>query len=207
MKNRFFIHPYVVKRLLVLLLISFLVSWTFFFLYIAFTSFIFFLFRKKKIDEAKLRSSDNSLVLSPISGHARIKESGGKFRITIGMGVFRGFGVAMPFEGEVTSFIETSENISLFNFLPLRKSKIIVTMKSELFGELKIVLMRTGFIFRPSVWVRSGDRALVGAYIGFIPFGGKVVIEMKNSVNLLIKDKSKVLTAQTLLASNRIEND
>lgn len=125
----------------------------------------------------------------------------------INMGVLEGYGVAMPFEGDITSFIETSEDTSFFNFIPLRKSKLIVSVKSETFGSAKIVLMRTGFIFRPYIWVRSGDRGLVGAYIGFIPFGGKVVIEMKNSVNLLVKDNTKVKIAETLLASNRIEHD
>lgn len=203
MKNKFFIHPEISKRLLALLLISFLVSFKFFLAFLMFVALLYFLFRKTHIDEGKLRSSDNSILLAPISGNSSVKVSGGKARVTIKVGFFKGFGVSMPFDGEVNSYFETNESLTLLKFLPVRRTKIILVLKSKLFGETKFILMRTGFIFRPRIWVRSGDKGLVGAYLGFLPFGGKIVIEMKDTVKILTKNNNKAVALATLIASNR----
>ena len=205
MKKRFFIHSDISKKIIALLFISFLVSFQFFLAFFVFLSVLFYFFRIPTIDEGRMRSSDDSILLAPVSGRTKVKVSGGKARVTIKVGYLSGFGVSMPFEGEVISYIETNENKNLFNFFPVRKSKIIVVLKSKLFGETKFVLMRTGFIFRPRIWVRSGDKGLVGAYIGYIPFGGEVVIEVEDTVNLLINEKDRVSALTTLIASHRIK--
>lgn len=162
------------------------------------------MFRRIRIDEAKLSSSDDSILLSPVNGRARVKTSiDDKSIVTIKIGLFRGYGVAMPFNGEVVSHIETNEQFKVFGLIPSRKVKNILVLKSREFGEVKVILIRPRNLLKSKIWVRSGDKGLAGAYIGYMPFAGKVVIEMKKSVNILLKEKGKVAALSTLIASNR----
>lgn len=204
MIKKSFIHSNTLKRLIIVIIILFFFSKKLFFIFLFLMILFFFLFRKKRLDERKLSSTDDSILLAPISGKASLKKSGGKMRVTIKMALFKGYGISMPFNGDILSSFETSEKLK---FLPLRKSRVIVVLKSEVFGEIKFAISRTDFIFKPKVWVRSGDKGVVGAYVGFLPFGGKIVIEMKETVSILLKNNDNVVALATMIASNGIKND
>lgn len=207
MKKYFFLDPNLFKRISALLFILFFLSFKTFLIVLLFSILWLYLFRRIKHDDAKIRATDDSIFLSPASGTVRVKKSGKVTKVYLRVNLLGGYGISMPFSGDVTSYFETTEMIKIFNFIPIKRTKIVVTLKSDVLGQAKFIISRQGLIFEPFVWVRSGDKGLVGAYLGYLPFGGKLVIEIEKDLNLLVKDNDRVQALLTLLASSRTKND
>ena len=50
----------------------------------------------------------------------------------------------------------------------------LMTMLNREVGEFHLFVARSGFLRRPRLYVRAGDRGRMGANLGFLPFGGIV---------------------------------
>lgn len=207
MKKYLFLDQNLYKKMLALLFIFFFLSFKYFSIILILTIAWLFLFRKVKYDIAQIRATDESIFLAPASGVVKVIDAGSITKIFLRMSFLQGYGISMPFSGDILSYFHTSEVTKLLRIIPLRRTKIIVGIKSDTLGQTKFIISRRGIIFHPYIWVRSGDKGLVGAYLGYLPFGGKIVIEIENDLNLIVKNKEHVQALMTLLASSRTTND
>ncbi len=108
----------------------------------------------------------------------------------------------MPAEGEVLSFLESTEDIKFAGLLPMTASKKQIILNTTKLGRIKVVIIDNYFFYRARLWGRPGDLISLGASIGYLPFGGKVVIEFSDKMNVLVKESDTVQTSRTLIASN-----
>ena len=177
------------------------VSWLFGFTFISFlialvTTGLCFLFRRRQIDLSELRLSEELLVMSPISGknlhHNKIEN-----QLSLKMKLSSGFGVYMPITGEVTDFKEEF----------VKKNRFITSYASSLTledGQNNIfVLSFTSKLhyFRPRIAVRAGDRGKLGATIGYLPFGGNVLLDFDDKSKVTFQAKDRLIATQTVVAN------
>lgn len=156
---------------------------------------ILFLYRKKQVDFAEHRALEDNLILSPVSGvFEEIYEKNNSKRIVIRMYPWDSYGIYMPFYGQVNNFYHKSTQRTFGN------SKTVLEIGSNLVKKVKLKI-KTNFFNKPIFHIASGDRASRGAFLGYFPLGGKILVEVPVECDILIKKGDKVLSQQTILAS------
>lgn len=206
MNIRFFLKSSLIYKLICVFLLLIFIDFTIAVLFLLFLIGLLILFRKNEISEANYRTVDSSLFLSPIDGHVtNFKENNDSLAISVPF--YRNYGVCMPITGTVVSFFETIRPIVNLGPLKLFKIKVSLKINSEEMGAIGLKISNLSLVRKSNIWVRSGDIALRGAYIGYLPFGGKIVIELKENLKVLIKKNTKVQAMRTILASYGSNND
>ncbi len=205
MKEMFFISRRRIRRSVALLFILLFISLKLFSLVMCSAILILYLFRRKKTRETHIDRTDNSLFFAPMTGDLSLIKSEGHEEISIKSKMFRGFDILMPLKGEIIDYQESNIFQSSFPFSPLKQRKISFLIKSDEGEEIQLHLSRTGLLFHPQIWVKSGDRALLGATLGYLPFGGKLNIEINNNMNIVVTNKKNIESLVTLIASIRTD--
>jgi hypothetical protein len=163
-----------------------------FFVWIFFILLLVFLFRKKKLDLNSKRTLEPNMFYSPVSGTvSKVRLSSEKIQVVIRSRVFNNYGVYLPINGLVES--KNIENDEINTVLIVESQKIFLK-QTPLFK-----------LFKGIIYVSSGDRGMLGANIGYLPFGGKTVIELPKRSEVLVREGDKVESFQTLLSNIPLE--
>ena len=80
------------------------------------------------------------------------------------------------------------------------KTKSFYKLDSYNKSNVKIKIFGLSAFRKPEVFVRAGDRASTGGLIGYLPYGGKIVISVPKLAEILVKPGERVTSFQTLLA-------
>ncbi len=157
------------------------------FLWVIFVLFLFFLFRKVPFEITDKRTLESNVYVSPVSGTVKnIYKSDLKCFVEVRVGFLNEYGIYLPLSTAISSTnFDKSQSLVEFSF----KGQALRLSFSSL----------TSF-FSCRLFVESGDRGSLGANIGYLPFGGKTVIELPKDSEILIKEGDKVKSFQTLLA-------
>lgn len=185
--------------LLIVLFFIFSIKW--FLLLTLLFSFYLILFRREIYEDARLRSVDSSIFLTPLSGKVFVDEN----ILVINTPFWKNFGICMPFSGSVVGYEEEVRSIFTLGPFKLNRSVISIKLQSENLGTVNITIKgRVNLFHRAQVWLRSGDYGLIGATIGYLPFGGEVEIVLPANLNVLVKNKDELLKMRTILVSTGI---
>ncbi len=196
--SKFFLVPSkYIKRAIYLLILLWLFGFNLLFLWLLIVfSLVFFMFRKKSVDLASKRSINKNIIASPVNGkfigfdnneNSKIL----KFRVY----PWHNYGLYLPIEGEILGSIDHSKP-----GLEQEKSNFTL-LKSKLGKEIKIYYDSFLHLLSPRVFIKEGDRGIVGGLYGYLPFGGEVIVELPAECEILIKKGDNVISTQTLLAS------
>ena len=203
MSRYFFIEYELLKKMFIVFFILWIFSWNnLISIYILCLICYFYLFRKKSINLLEQRSLEDNIIFSPVTGKflGNIEEDGKKL-LRIAVNVLNGYGLYFPFNGEVVSYNEGKEKKSFLGYLNKYFYNVEMELCSEFDKKVKIKIESVSWIRGPSVHARVGDRGIRGALLGYLPFGAKIVIEVDDSYELLVKSSEKVNSMQTVLLS------
>jgi len=151
------------------------------------------LFRKKKIDYQEKASLDENIISSPITGRFLGEKNGDEYKeLSFLVFPWNNYGLHMPINGE---FFAYAHNDGLLQISIRNNKDKILKLKFKTAGDFK----------KARVFTRSGDNGQLGAIMGYLPFGGKVVIQLPKSCDILIKKGDNVHSYQTLLGSFKDE--
>ena len=192
MNNSFIGYDKITKATLIGIVLWFLSFYLILCLWFLFVIFIIFLFRKKRFDLNRKRILEPNIINSPVSGVvSHISTSEEKVEIVIRSSPFNHYGVYLP----ISSLVESRK---------IDKNEIEIILVAD---TQKISLKHTSLLnsFKGVLYVNSGDRGMLGANIGYLPFGGKTVIELPKRSVILIKEGDKVESFQTLLSKIPLE--
>ena len=204
MSKYIFLDQEVLTRSLILIVVLFVLGFfkTAIFL-ILFVIVIFSLFRRKDINLFELRSIGRNIILAPFSGVlSEFKQTEADCsELIFKMGLFDGFGLYFPTIAEVENVQESKESITLMGFLNCFYYKTEITFINKLNETFTLEIQSRIFFPRPHVFLQVGDKGTLGALLGYIPFGGKVVLNLKGVDGLQVQPKSRVASCQTVIAS------
>lgn len=207
LKKYFFITPDSSIRFLLFIIILMLFAFKIFLVLLVFYIGLLLLFRKRVINSSVIRTVDPSIMFAPCDGVLKkVNETDKSLKISLKVGILNHYGVRMPFTGSIRSFIQTKEKVFSLGKIPIYKYRTIVELKSRELGKIKLTFISITNLAVSRIWVRSGDKATVGAYLGYLPFGGKVIVEIPKKLDMLVKPNDKLLSAETLLAAKGKEH-
>lgn len=163
---------------------------------------LLYLFRKDRVSSSKLRGVDRSILLAPVSGVV-LSQTGdsANSNITFKIPFWKYYGINAPVAGAVLSYLESSESYKIAGIIPVTATKKQILFDSKELGRIKLTVLDRYFLFPGKLWARSGDIVSMGAVVGYLPFGGKVVIEFSNKLNILVKLGDDVSSSRALIAS------
>lgn len=164
---------------------------------------VFSLFRRKDINLLELRSIGRNIILAPFTGYFKeFKNSdNAQTELLFKVGLLDGYGIYFPTIAEVEDVIESKEVSTLFGFLNCYFYKTEVTFKNKLNETFQIQICSRLFFPKPHVFLQVGDKGTLGALLGYIPFGGKVVLSLKGIDSLQIQPGKRVASCQTVIAN------
>ena len=197
--NKYFLiqNENIYKIFIVMFFLWFLSYFLLLFIFTFIVAIYFWLFRKKRNDLDEKKMLDANTVVSPTNGTLEsIETSSDVKRLTIKMGRFRNYCLYMPVNGEVSNF-QTDDKLN-------QRSLAIKTI-----GKKSVVMNFFARIPKTSgkVLLRTGDRGSLGATVGYLPFGGKVVIEIPSDSEILVKKSDKVKAYSTFLATFKDDDE
>lgn len=193
-----FLRSETITRLLILNFVFVIFGFykLFFYIFIV-SSLIFFLFRKRRRKVNDILSPDQSLILSPISGQLiDIEYASTHMTLIFKIGIFQGFGIYMPIDGEIIDHREKVESHG--NILKPYLSEVLFQDKA--LNKFKITTNCIHPLLKPNLLVGSGDRARIGGTLGYFPFGGKVSLEIPKNCDVIIGKNDRLLSSQTAVA-------
>lgn len=203
MEQKTFLSYRWILRNFFLIFFIFFISIELFSLVILLSSLIIYSFRRKKINKFLIEKTDDSLLFSPITGRVSIKQHEDYQLISMRTSFLKGFDIIMPLNGEVSDYKEVVTPRKLWKLVLFKKVELDLHIKSLAVGEVKLRVTRTGVLFHPEIWLRIGDRAFLGSILGYLPFGGKLSLEIKNDMKVLLKNHDNAEALVTLIASMR----
>jgi hypothetical protein len=209
MSKYFFIGNDTLTKLLLLVIALWLFSFQTILGFVIVVSLpLLFIFRRKNINLLEKRVVEDNIVLSPISGQfiGEINKNG-KLQLLINIKPWRGFGVYFPLKGDIDHYYEDTKTYKLLGIINLKRTKVQTLIKSKGNQDIKLKFKSNLNLNKAAIHVRSGDRGISGALLGYLPFGGKVVIELPMDSKVLVKSGDRVSSTQTLLASFKDKNE
>lgn len=164
---------------------------------------IFYLFRSPsyvKMDRGQL---NQNMIFSPVSGvYLGEKEIKGKRQILIRIPFFSVYSILMPFGGEVVNYEAYGKEKKYKSGLRLSGHKIQVVLRAKKTSNMIKLKFKSATKFRAArLWCRSGDRSNIGATLGYLPFGGKIVIELPMKAKVLVKENEYIHACDSIIAS------
>ncbi len=157
------------------------------FIYVLIVLLLIFLFRKVPFEINDKRTLESNVYVSPVSGVVKnIYKSELKCFIEVKIGPLNEYGIYLPLGTTISSTnFDKSQSLVEFNF------------KDQ---ALRLSFNSLTSYFPCKLFIESGDRGSLGANIGYLPFGGKTVIELPKDSKVLVKEGDQVKSFQTLLA-------
>ena len=197
MNKYFFINNEIITKLFILFIAMILFGfYQLALIEILLCSFLGFLFRNKEMNLNDIRLSEKSLLISPVSGRYMQKtETSDSAVVNFEISLIDGYGLYMPVNGEILDFQESILNHK--NFLKPYRCELLIQDKSQL--DYKIIINGLSSIFRPRIYVRAGDKGRIGGLLGFIPFGGKVSLEIPTHCEVVMSNYDKIISSQTVI--------
>ena len=182
------------------LVIFFFISWILAFVGVCFLIGWIFLFRKRSVQLAQKKTSAD-VIVSPVSSKIyKIKESKksdffgeGLKEIKFRVHPFQEYGLRLPAQADVDDII-IEEKKNVFIQLCLTSGQL----KKRMLG-LKIKPQRMGPIFKN--FLQAGDRGMMAACFGLLPFGGEVSLYLPRTMNILVREGELMVAGESLIAA------
>lgn len=190
----------------VLLFISLLISWKLFALLLLASIFWRRSYKIRKITKETQLAVSNGQLLSPV--HGVIKEvfsDENRYVLKIEVGFWSHKGIYAMGNSEidsVESYEHSQKTIAARSLKKLMARPKYKAMQLSFYdGKLhySLSIINTSLSLRPSTLVMPGDRVKVGAYLGWIPLGGIVLLEVPKTGKLLVKADDKIKMFNTLI--------
>jgi hypothetical protein len=213
MKNRFYFLGYYFSRVVVVtVLLWFILSFALFSFWILLLVSLFFLFRRTRIRHHDTQSFSSDIILSPVSGKVReiykdvcLNGDDSKYSvIRLSQGFLSGYDLLLPVSSTVEN-VERKKGKSFLRFvkeMPLNSieegTRVQLANRSDKKILIEFVPCITGF--SPELWINSGDKGRSLASIGFIPFGGSVLIYIPDNSDLQIHPGDIVHAGKSVIA-------
>jgi|TARA_Y100000590_G_C15534830_1_gene944597 hypothetical protein len=157
-----------------------------FFLFIGIIS----LFRRKNFDLRNKRAIAQTILYSPVFGKCHsVKTLEDSQRVVLNVGFIDLYGLYASGTGE---FVEVRHE---------ENEGCHMKLKAKSNDSVQFSFISRFSFFPAQVFLRAGDKVKLGANIGYLPFGGKVVIDLPLNAKILLKPKDKVKAFSSLLAS------
>lgn len=170
----------------VLIFIFLIFDFFYFFIFCLLAVLLFYWFRMREetysLGSQIASHPNNFKIYSPVDGRAKYLS---QQKVSFYNTVFHYFGIHAIQNAEVLSVDFNDRSVELVLYL---KSQIVENQAIELFINMQL----KSRLFKPVLWVKSGDRIKRGACIGYLPLGGKVILTIQNE--------------NVLLPSNYLEN-
>ncbi len=155
------------------------------------------LYRKRFTDLHERKFLSRDILIAPISSFVnRVSEN----HILFCSSFYHGFGVYFPTIAEVENIDRIEEEKEIFNILKLKRTRTEIILKTKQELRIKMVLENSFMMPKGEVFIDIGDKATVGALMGYLPFGSKVAIELNNKIKISVKEKDYVSSTQTVIA-------
>ena len=208
MNKYFYMDKKILTKSFILLCILLFISAKLGFVYLLLVSLYLFFHRKKQIDFTLHRSTGKEIFVSPVSGVVKnVEFRENNVDIEIAVSLKRDCGILMPFKGDITSFFEIYSPHVLLSFLGIKNIKISIGLNSDLYPDVIFKVYGLSIFRKPEIIVRAGDRGSTGGLIGYLPYGGKIVISLPIKSEILVSKGDKVTSFQTLISRYKGNND
>lgn len=176
------------------------------FLFWTFLIATFFLFRIKQFDISDKRFIESNVITSPVTGTFVEERLTAENKVLVfKIYPWQNYGIHMPVNGEFLDYFVSSEPLNFLKFASLKLNvyKVESTIKLKLGSKIKMSFVSILKIKKANLFTRGGDRGVLGSIMGYLPFGGDVIIEVPLESEVLVKQGDKVLSFQTILGSIR----
>ncbi len=188
------------------LLISLLISWKIFALFILGQIFWRRSYKVREITTESQLSFRNGQLLAPVHGVVKeIFSDENRYVLKIKIELFSHKAIYAMGNAEIDSVESYEHSQKTFARRSLKKlmarPKYKAMQLSFLDGEMhySLSIINTSLSLRPSTIVMPGDRVRVGAYLGWIPMGGIVLLEFPKTGKLLVKAHDQIKMFNTIL--------
>lgn len=191
---------YVSKRYLALfffisLILFIFASFWYFILWLGLFFLCVICFRKTIIDYRDFLGRDRKILYTPVSGKL-LKFDQEKNEMLFKIPFWGPYGVFLPAPAEVVS-VEEKMKVTW----PFKRVRIKIILKVLPHHQIVVKLYSCYIFFTPKIWVQAGDKGRLAANIGFLPFGGKVKINLTSAGEAQINHRQWVFVGRTLIAS------
>lgn len=170
-------------------------------------SLVIFIFRQNRINLLDNTIQGIDLIVSPLNGVVRqIIKEGNTTHILFKLSYFQEIGLYTPVDSEVAE-VKKQRGPSFFrwgNFSKLKSNfeshyQFVVDLKTNSNLVVQLRIFKCLFGLKPSLSILGGDKTQKGARIGFIPFGGSILLSLPSEVEFLIKENDQVVAGETLI--------
>jgi phosphatidylserine decarboxylase len=197
MMKKFFLSKDLLKKLLVLSIGLYLVMpSSILILWLLVFGIFLALFRKNKVNFKNTLSNSTDILLSPVGGKVTAINDD-RTIIEIKVPITGPYGLYMPFSAQVGMFEKFKEEDNKFTKNIKRYS---VVLRSKLGATAALELISSSIATEVHVWVKTGDKARSRANFGYMPFGGKIKINLPTDSNILISVGDNIIAGSTILA-------
>jgi hypothetical protein len=178
------------------------------FLWFLFLSLVIFIFRQNRINLLDNSIQGTDLLVSPVNGTIQkfIREDNGLTHLLIKIDLLQEIGIYLPVESEILDVKKTRGKSILRWSKPLlflnQKDQIYhfhVELKTQAEKLIQMEIFKCFLGIKPSLSILGGDRGQKGARMGFMPFGGTVLLTFSSEVEFLINEKDQVVAGETLI--------
>ncbi len=207
--NKSFISNSYFYGILFIVIFSFLLGFFQFSFVIAFLSGILFWLFRKKVNFYTFNTRDKLNIFSPVCGEIKkIIKNESENVLIISVGFFDNYGVYLPNTSRVDNF-EVKGGDQFFRYkipndlLEFEKYRhISIALRGKNGAVLKMEFYKNFLGKKLKSWLLPGDRGKQKANMGFLPFGGTVLLYLPKNCEILTNIGEKVIGGETLLAIN-----
>jgi hypothetical protein len=195
MNKKFFLS---FKKLLFMSFITyvafFYLSYFSFLLLLCVEFIVLFLFRREIAWDNENLKFNKKVCLAPINGSVEeVKVVDGKHKIKIRSTIIHEYGIYAPFSGEVTRLAMKDS----------QKKFVHLELTSRAQNILELELPMGNYKPFPRLWIKTGDRFKTAACMGFIPFGGEVVISIPLAYELATQEGDLLKAGRSIIAAKK----
>ncbi len=178
--------------------------------------FIFYFFRRSTIPYRETIKNDGEIFLSPVHGVVKSirrdtmawDELPGAHEVRIAINFLDQKGLYLPTSGEV-SYLKENKGLPISRkatsqefYLPpaeMAHTDLVLKSKNETKTLLRFIDCKFGY--RPSIWLKSGDRGRGAACFGHYPFGGTLIIYLPKNSDILVFENESLIPGQSVIAA------
>lgn len=195
--NFFIDNKYIFRSFIFLCILWMASFYLVFFVFLLLFIGVFWIFRVRKFDHRLAENLEKMNIMSPITGKLQnFWTDDEKSSWELKNRFLDTYGVYGPCQSLEVIDCEMQERSGIFT---LKSYHNILKVKSLEGIEFTIILQSRFSFIRPAVYVQSGDIVLFGGLLGYLPFGGKVVIEVPLRCDLSVKVGDKLRAFYILL--------
>ena len=172
--------------------------------------FIFFLFRRKKVIFRDNLSHTRDILTSPVHGQVYsierepVELEGEQFTLVrIVLPLFFESGLYSPASSEIVNR-SVHKGGRFFRYAQSLKTEGISCMNLKFFTNTSktfhMSVLKDWLGGIPYFWTTIGDRASCGGCLGFLPFGGTVLLYVPIESEIFVKEEDMLIAGQTSIA-------